>query len=379
MRKKLIAAFTALALTLMWPANVKAAPAIPEMSSEAYILIEAQSGTVIFEKNADKKMDTANVIKSYFMCMFLRAIDEGKVSAADKVTVSKNAAKAGGSTVFLDAGKQYLVSDLLKAVIVNSANDATIALAEHIFGGESTFISYMNEQPLSGTVVTNLLGNDTGGQCSTARDLAAICSELVEYPMFFKYSRIWLDSFVHEGGRVTEIVNLNKMIRNYEGCDGIKTGSSSSAGQCFAATASRGGIRYIYIGLNAKSSDARYNDAKSAFDYAFANYTRKNIVAHKQVLVKEMPVKMGDKNMVSLYAGETYGILSEKGTQLKTVTELHVGEFLAAPLKEGEVVGYLDIIVDGKSIKKVNVMCAQNVSLLNYNGCLVKICYDWLH
>lgn len=353
-----------------------------EMQSEAYILMEASSGKVLFEKNAAKAMPCANVIKSYFILMFLKALEGGNVTVNDEVTISDRAAAVAGSTVFLDRGEKCKVGDLLRAAIINSANDAIVALAEKLYGGEEAFISMLNskasELGLTGTHVVNLTGTDTDGQTTTAADMAKISSMLVNYPLFFKYSSIWLDTFAHADGRITEIVNLNRMIRNYEGCDGIKTGSSAQAGQCFSATAKRGNARYIYVGLNAKDSESRYNDAKNSFNYAFANYSLKTVVVENQIIKKNVFVSGGAKDIVSIYASKSFSLLLKKDEEANIKTDIIIDENLRAPISKGQVVGKINISLNDQNIAAIDIIAGEDIGKVNYSQSLLKILADWL-
>ena len=353
-----------------------------DIKSEAYVLMEASTGTVILEKNADQPMPCANVMKSYFMLLFLEALDEGKATVEDEVTISKRASSVGGSTVFLDYNETYKVGDLFKAVVINSANDAIIALAEKLYGGEEAFIARLNERAgelgLTGTKVVNLTGTDAEGQTTTARDMAIICRELVKYPLFFQWSNTWLDNFNHPGGRVTEIVNLNKMIRNYEGCDGIKTGSSTQAGQCLSSTAKRGNARYIYVGLNAADSATRFNDAKNAFDYAFANYSIKNILNENQTIKENIQVTRG-AGTVSGQAGKALSLLLKKGQDTDITTEIQLDEKIEAPIAKGQPIGKVLVKLNGKDLESVEIVAETDVPEMGYSDSLFKILYDWLN
>ncbi|MEZ4357259.1 MAG: D-alanyl-D-alanine carboxypeptidase family protein [Eubacteriales bacterium] len=353
-----------------------------EMQSEAYILIEASSGKVLFQKNAEVAMPCANVIKTYFILMFLQAIDEGDVTADDEVTISEHAAGIGGSTVFLEKGETCKVGDLLHAAIINSANDAIVALAEKLYGGEDAFIKVLNDKAselgLTGTHIVNLTGNDVDGQTTTAADMAKISSMLVKYSLFFKSSTTWLDTFTHEDDRITQIVNLNKMIRNYEGCDGIKTGFSSTAGQCLASTAKKGNTRYIYVGLNAPDSTSRYDDAKNAFNYAFANYSLKTIVTENQIIKKNVSVFGGSKDILSIYASKGYSLLLKKDEEANIETNIVIEEKPTAPISKGQVVGHIDITQDGQSIVTIDIVAGEDISVINYSQSLMKILADWL-
>lgn len=376
-----VSLFAILFLVAMFPCTAFAANEI-SIDAKTYILVDAQSGTVLSEKDADTKLPCANVIKTMALLLFMEALQDGKLQLTDLVSISQNAHQKGGTTVFLDGGKNYKAGDLLKAVIVCSANDATTALAEHLTGSEEDFVKNMNDRAskmgLKNTRFVNTTGLDAEGQYSSARDMALICCELVKYPQFFKWSKVYMEDFIHEGGRVTQMVNYNKLVRFYEGCDGIKTGSSSTAGYCVAATAKKSGTRLIYVGLDSPNSEKRFDGAKKSLDYGFANYTSKTIVKKDTVLKEGIPVAKGDKSMIDAVASSDFSVLLPKGKENSVKKELTVQENLSAPIEKGQIIGKLSVTVDGEEIGKVDIICNQAVAELEYLSALQKLLFWWL-
>ena len=224
----LLAALCGAALAADSPdAPMEAEPPIA-LGSPSYILIEASTGRTIFEENADERRPVASVTKVMTILLTLEAIDEGRVKPGDSVTVSAHAMSMGGSQAFLEAGKTYALGELLKSMIVASANDSAVALAEHLDGTEDAFVRHMNQRAkelgLEDTNYVNCTGLPAQGHYTTARDVAALSAQLDKHPLYYQYSTIWMDEIKHSGGRVTQLTNTNKLIRFYNGCDGYKTG-----------------------------------------------------------------------------------------------------------------------------------------------------------
>lgn len=231
------------------------------LTSPSAILCEASTGQVIFEKNADERRPVASVNKVMTILLTLEAVDEGRVSLEDQVTVSPRAASMGGSQAFLDAGERYKLSELLKTVIVASANDSAVALAEHLAGTEESFVRLMNmraeELGLTNTHYANCTGLPAQEHYTTARDVAKLSAQLDLHPIYYRYSTIWMDEIKHRGGRVTSLTNTNRLIRFYPGCDGYKTGSTNEARYCVSATAKKEGMRLIAVVLGTPAGQTR--------------------------------------------------------------------------------------------------------------------------
>lgn len=376
--KKIVVFVLALMIILSFSSIAYAAP---ESQSKSYILIDAGSGSVLMEKDADKQLECASLVKVMSLLLFCEAEKSGKLSLQDTVTVSSHAASMGGTQVFLDANTSHSVENLLKAVSINSANDATVALAEKVAGSEEAFVEMMNKRAevlgLSSKFV-NATGLDAQGQTMSARDIAKVCQELVKYDLIRDWSCIWMDNYLHPDGRKTEMVNANRLVKYYAGCDGICTGSSPGAGYCLAATAKRGGGRFIYIELGSPNSSARFDEAGKAFDFAYAGFSAKTIVTEGQKLAQNMQVAGGTSPYVDIYAAEGFSALVEKGKEGTLEKELVLLENVSAPLKDGDVVGYLKISLDGKEIGRVNAIVKQEVGVLDFPNSLKRIITWWL-
>ena len=381
--KKFIGVLVAVAL-LLTPCITAYAEPEEESPSQAksYIMIDAGSGKVLKENNADEQLSCASVIKTMSLLIILEALDTGRISLADTVTISEHASSMGGTQVFL--GCEYTthkVEDLLKAVVICSANDATVALAEKVGGSEADFAEMMNKKAQTmglGAHFVNATGLDAEGQTMSARDVAMVCRALVKYDTFYTWSGIWMDYYIHPDGRETEMVNANRLVRYYDGCDGICTGSSNDAGYCLAATVKRSGGRFIYVSLGVPNSATRFEEATNAFDYAFAGFTAKTIVREGQQLAKNLEVAGGTKALVNVYAAEEFSALIEKGMEDKIEKELVLLEEVTAPLSAGDSVGYLRILLDGEEIGRIDAVVKQDVGELNYASALKKILMWWL-
>jgi D-alanyl-D-alanine carboxypeptidase (penicillin-binding protein 5/6) len=353
----------------------------PETKSKSYILIDSGSGSVLMEKDADKQLECASVIKVMSLLLFSEAEESGRLSLQDTVTVSSHAASMGGTQVFLDANTSHSVENLLKAVAINSANDAAVALAEKVAGSEEAFVEMMNKKAevlgLSSKFV-NATGLDAEGQTMSARDIAKVCQELVKYDLIRNWSCTWMEDYIHPDGRKTEMVNANRLVKYYAGCDGICTGSSSKAGYCIAATVKRGGGRFIYVSLGSPNSSTRFDEAGKAFDYAYAGFTAKTIVTEGQKLAQNLQITGGTSPYVDIYAAEGFSALIEKGKESTIEKELVLLENVTAPVKNDDVVGFLKIMLDGQEIGRVNAIVAQDVEVLDFSNSLKRILTWWL-
>ncbi len=307
-------------------------------TAKAYALIEANTRQIVASENADAKLHAAGLTKLMSYLLFYEALANGKVKSEDSVRVSQEAAKKGGTSVFLDSGASYSFETLLKPAIVCNANDAVTALAEHVAGNEAAFVAMMNER--AGELgLTSTFADCTGISADSqvsANDLAIIASELSKYSGFFKYSCIWLDTFTHESGRETEMSNSNVLIKN-ELYDGMSTGSTPSSGYSAAISAKSGGGRFIAIVIGDKDTSSRFQLAEELIGYAIASYGVKQI-AQQGGKVKTLPVANGNVKEVGVYAKEDLSILYKKGEEAGIATEVQV-ENLVAPLQKGQVVG----------------------------------------
>lgn len=336
------------------------------LNCAAALLLEADSGQIIFEMNADSPRPVASVTKVMTILLALEQLDAGRASAGDVVTVSETAAGMGGSQVLLGAGEKQDVGTLLKCMIVGSANDAAVALAEALYGSEALCVEAMNRRAealsMANTHFVNCTGLPADGQHTTARDVAVMSRQMFAHPRYFDYSTVWMEDVDHGDGRVTQLVNTNKLLKLYDGCDGGKTGSTNEAGYCISATASRGGMRLIAVVLGAASGKERFAIARQMLDYGFANY-RQYPVAKKGTRVKgALPVTGGEKDGVALVLDGDLTLLVNRGDEQRLSLQPSLPESIAAPVQAGQAVGHVDVIAEGRTLARIPVAAAESVA-----------------
>lgn len=351
------------------------------LTAPCYLLMEAETGTVIFEKNADERRPVASVTKLMTALLLLEKIENGQMALTDPVTVSKNAAAAPGSTALLDAGAIYPVGDLLRAAIVASGNDSAVALAEHAAGSESSFVALMNQKAadmgLKNTVYVNCTGLPAEGQYTCARDVAAIARAVCRYPLYFENSSLWLSQITHPSGRVTDLTNTNRLVRFYADCDGLKTGSTNEAKYCIAATAQRSGMRLIAVVLGADTSQHRFDDARAMLDYGFGAYTRTQVIAAGDLTGYQLPVTRGAKDAVQVAVGKGLSMLLRPGEAERLRVELSLPESIQAPQPAGTAVGVARVLLDGQVVAELPAILAEDARLPGYLEGIQRIREQW--
>lgn len=347
------------------------------LTAPSAILIEASTGRVIFEKNADERRPVASVTKVMTILLTLEAIDSGRVGESDSVPVSERAASMGGSQAFLDANQSYTLSELLKCVIVASANDAAVALAEYIDGAEEAFVRRMNERAqelgLNDTHYVNCTGLPADGHYTTARDVASLSAHLDEHPLYYTFSTIWMDEIKHKGGRVTQLTNTNRLIRFYEGCDGYKTGSTNEAKYCMAATAKKNGMRLIAVVLGVSAGQTRFDEARAMLEYGFSNYQLFTAVSEGDQLDMDVPVKLGATDSVSAVSGGTCSLLLRKGEESGISLEVALVERIGAPVRKGDPLGEIRVKRGDEVVQVVPAVASRTVELPGMVGSLLRI------
>lgn len=347
------------------------------LTSPSAILCEASTGQVIFEKNADERRPVASVNKVMTILLTLEAVDEGRVSLEDQVTVSPRAASMGGSQAFLDAGERYKLSELLKTVIVASANDSAVALAEHLAGTEESFVRLMNtraeELGLTNTHYANCTGLPAQEHYTTARDVAKLSAQLDLHPIYYRYSTIWMDEIKHRGGRVTSLTNTNRLIRFYPGCDGYKTGSTNEARYCVSATAKKEGMRLIAVVLGTPAGQTRFDEARAMLEYGFANVQLVTPIAQGQALDMTVPVRLGGRDKVSVLSGGTCSLLERRGEKNALSLEAALVEKVNAPVYAGDVLGEIRVKRGDEVVAVVPAVAGEDVQLPGMVDALIRI------
>lgn len=379
--KKAFAA-AALALALLLPRLALGEAPMEEgtpftLTSPSVILTEPKTGKVIFEKNADEKRPVASVTKVMTILLTLEAIDDGRVGLEDSVPVSAHASGMGGSQVFLDANRNYKLRDLLKSMIVASANDAAVALAEYLDGAEEAFVRRMNQRAqelgLADTHYVNCTGLPAQGHYTTARDVAKLSAQLDLHPLYYEFSTIWMDELTHPGGRVTQLTNTNRLIRFYSGCDGYKTGSTNEAKYCISATAEKNGLRLIAVVLGANAGQTRFDEARSMLEYGFSGYQLFCPVKEGDSLNMQVPVRLGGSDQVSTVSGGTSELLLKKGDQSRISLEVALAQSVAAPVRKGDVLGEIRVKQDGATVQTLPAVAGETVELPGMLNALLRI------
>ncbi len=349
-----------------------AAPVPPEVNVPSAVLMERDTGTVLFEKDAHNKMPPASVTKVMTLLLVMEALDAGKISIDDMVTVSEYASGMGGSQVFLSPGEQMSLHDMLKATVIASGNDSSVALAEHIAGSEEGFVSLMNarakELGMNDTTFKNCTGLDVEGHVTSAYDIALMSRELIKHPKIKEYTTIWMDT-LRNGA--FQLANTNKLIRSYKGITGLKTGSTSVAKFCLSATAMRDGMELIATIMAAPSSNERFANASKLLDFGFANYALYN--GTQNIELNPLPVILGTSDTVSLKFGDVPSVLAEKGNISNITSETELPSDLKAPIEEGQTVGVVRVKNGDETLSEVPVVAAESIPRLGIGGIFVKI------
>lgn len=345
-----------------------------DTTAEGSILMEAETGKVLFEKNPDKQMPIASVTKVMTLLLTMEALDSGVIALDDMVTVSENAASMGGSQAWMEPGETLSVHEMLKAVVVSSCNDGAVALAEHLAGSEAEFIRRMNERAaelgMTNTSFVNCTGlDDNEMHTSTARDVALMSRELIKHEKIFEYTTIWTDTI---RGGAFGLANTNKLIRFYNGANGLKTGSTSKAKFCLSATAERGDMQLIAVVLGAPSSAERFSDAKSLLDYGFANYA---LYRPESLNVDTIKVTGGKQDKVKIEA-ELLPILVKKGSETKITSELKLSDKLSAPVDLGQTAGEIVYKNGDEVISKVKIKTVESVEKAGFFDIFINILYS---
>ncbi len=339
-----------------------------DITSKSAILMECDSGEVLFSKDETKRLPVASMVKMMTILISLEELQEGNVALDTKITTSENASGMGGSQVFIDPYVDYTFEDLLKSVIMASANDASVALAEYFNGNEKAFTNRMNKRAkelgMTDTHYVNCTGLPAPEQYSSAKDTAILLKEILKHDIYHKYSTIWMDTLTHPSGRETELVNTNRLIRYYEGCDGGKTGSTNEAGCCLGASAKRNDMRLISVVVGAPNSKTRFNESATLFNYGFKNFESRKL-ANSAVAIKSIPVLKGKTDSAEVFASEDFSAVVKKGDDSNYQVDLKISESVKAPTKSGNVVGKIIISKNGNVVKEIPAIVKENIKHLS--------------
>ena len=335
-----------------------------QTQAKSAYLMDYATGTELFAQNETQRLPIASMCKIMTLILSFEAIEEGSFGYEDLITVSERAASMGGSQVFLEANAKYPVKELIKSIVVCSANDSCVAMAEKVCGSEALFVDKMNakakELGANDTLFANCTGLPKEPQYSCAKDVAVIMRSLLKHEKYYEFGKVWLDKFSHPEGRYTEITNTNKLVRFYDGCDGGKTGFTNQAGFCLAATAKRNNLRVISVVIGEEDSKTRFNDVRTMFDYAFANYVSSPIVTEKEPLSERAKVSAGKGKEVELAPVRSSYALMKRGEKGNYTTQLRLQK-LRAPFNEGTEAGEIIVFKDGIEIDRVPVITLESI------------------
>ena len=340
----------------------------------AAILIDEDSGTVLYEKNADERRPIASITKVMTLLLTFEALEAGQIHLDDLVPISEHAYHMGGSQIWLEPGEEMTLDDMLKAICISSANDAAVAVAEYVGGSETAFAEKMNaraaELGMTNTHFVNACGLDEAGHLSTARDVATMSREmLLHHTEVRDYCSIWMDTL---RGGATQLVNTNKLLKSYSGITGLKTGTTGGAGVCISASAERDGLRLIAVVLGSSSGKERFAAATSLLDYGFAHY--ENSAAELPADAPQtLPVTHGTAPEVGLAYTAPGRYLTPKGEGGALQAVLDLPETLAAPVAAGDTVGAVKILKNGVEVKTYPITATQNVDALSFGYCFAKL------
>jgi len=340
------------------------------VKAEGLILIEADTGAVLYEINADEAFAPASVTKIMSMLLVMEGLAEERIAVDDRVATSEYAASMGGSQIYLEPGEEMSLHDMLKAIVVSSANDATVAVAEHLMGSADAFVARMNERAselgMTSTTFKNTTGLDEEGHVMSARDIAAASRELLKHKKIFEYTGIWMDT-VRNGE--FGLSNTNRLIRFYPGANGLKTGSTGIAKYCLAASAMRNDMQLIAVVMAAPTSDERFAGAKRLLDYGFANYG-----VYKTPKEELLPVRVtGGVSTLVQPEHITQSFLISKGKEKLIEKQIKIVESVAAPIIKGQKIGTVNYVLDGQIIKSTDIIAAEPVGRISFWGVFTRM------
>ena len=338
-----------------------------EVSAPSAVLMEKETGTVLYEKDAHAKLEPASVTKVMTLLLTMEAIDAGQLGYDTVITASAHACSMGGSQIWLEENEQMTVDDMLKAVCVVSANDCAVALAEAVAGSEEAFVEKMNQRArelgMNDTTFKNATGLPAQGHVTSAWDVALMSRELIlNHPDIRNYTTIWMDSL--RDGK-SELVNTNKLIRFYEGATGLKTGSTDSALYCLSGTAERDGMELISVIMKAPTSAQRFDDAKALLSYGFSTYALETIVP--QEALPPIPVELGTQATVQPVLGEGTALLLEKAKAGQLSQSVELAESVAAPVAQGDVLGTLTVTAGEETVAQIPIVAGEDVARVTFS------------
>lgn len=346
------------------------------LSAKTYVVTD-NNGKILVEKDAHKRREVASICKLMTTLLTLEKLEDGTLALDDTFIVSQYASDAEGSQAFLDARKSYKISDLLKSVVVASANDSAIVLAEGIAGSEDLFVKLMNDKASSLGMNNTRYANSTGlpalEQYSTAYDTSILLNVVSQYPLYKEYCKIWIDNLTHHDGRITELVNTNRMIKYYEYCNTGKTGFTDEAGYCLATTNTKNNLSVTCVVLGAESSANRFTESIELLNYTFANFKNQQIVFKDNFIENNISVLAGKEKSVLLVPENNYYVTNNINNDCAYEIVYDLPTEIKAPISLGDTIGRLLVTVNGEVIDSVNIVSVNSIDKQDYNDVLNKI------
>ena len=346
-----------------------------DLPCKAALLMDENTGQILYAKNADQQLPIASITKVMTMLLVFEALDSGKIKLQDTVPISAHAYSMGGSQIWLEPGEFFTVHELLKAVAVSSANDAAVALAEFVGGSEAVFCDMMNKRAeelgMENTHFENACGLDAVGHLSSAKDVAIMSRELMKYKVVFEYTTIWMD-YLREGA--TQLVNTNKLLKSYTGTTGLKTGTTNGAGVCITATATRQDLSLIAVVLGSPSSEERFTAAKKLLDFGFSNFESRMFPSIEDY-PENINVRYGVQKTLPLEYNLPKQLLFLKGAANKLESRITLPQYVDAPIDKGTIVGSVDLYSNGEKIKEYSITVAETAEKITFKkafGILLK-------
>ena len=368
--------------SFIWTEDTSSASTTPttnlELESASAILIEQNSGKILYEHNSHDQLRPASVTKVMSILLIMEALDSKKISLTDKVPCSENAANMGGSQIWLDVREELTVDEMLKAICVASANDCTVAMAEYLYGSEEAFVEKMNERAkqlgMNDTCFKNCHGLDTDGHITSSYDISLMSRELLKnHPTITNYTTIWMDTL--RDGK-SELTNTNKLIRNYKGATGLKTGSTGLALYNLSASATRDNLSLIAVIMKAPSTKVRFSEAQKLLDYGFSNYSYSSF-AKKNSTLTSLTVTKGVENSVDAVFFEDSGALLAKGQDKNIEQVISLPEVVDAPIEIGQKLGEIKYVLDGETIFITSLVSNKEVKKISLSNMAEFVFFSW--
>ena len=347
---------------------------------KSFVLVDYNSGKVLAQNNKDEKLQVASMVKLMTSLLTMEKIEKGEWSLDTKLLTSQYAANMEGSQAFLDAGQEYSIDDLLKSVIVASANDSCVVLAEAYAGSEKNFVEIMNKKAkelgMDNTYYENSTGLPSPNEYSCANDIAIILKEVCKHELYHKYATIWMDTLTHKSGRKTELVNTNRLVKYYSGCDCGKTGFTDEAGYCLSSSAQRNNLRLISVVIGCKTSQARFEISSNLLNYGFANFESKKLISSDKCYDVLKKFKSGKEN-IEIFAEEDVFVTNMRNKEEHYEVKAEINNAIKLPLKNGSIVGKLMIVENGIVVKEINLIVKKDYKKQTYFNIVDDVIEKW--